>query len=134
MTEFSSASIDDDLPPGTRRVIAVDPIEGEEGMIDLTAVFRPFKPTADRLDFHTFSFRYVATATDEYLLGLNEWLPPERAVSAWQVGMLKYISAYFAHYDVQASVTVPVHEYGDFAEGPPVDRFEQDAELHIGRQ
>ena len=131
MTDSSSTHISDDIPPGTRRVLAVDPIEGENGLIDLMAVFRHFEPTANRFDIHSFSFRYTTTTAGEWLLGLNEWDPPERSVTAWQIGMLKYVSAYFAHHDVNASMSVSVPEYGDFVEGPPADSFEQDAELRI---
>lgn len=120
-----------ELSPGSRRVAAVDPIESEEGLIDLRAVYRHFRPTHDRLDLHTFSFRYTVTDTGTYLLGLDEWIPPERSVSAWQVGMLRYVDAYVAHDDMTASLSVPVPEHGDYIEDPPADSYAADAELRM---
>lgn len=105
-----------ELPPGSRRGVAVDLIKGGDGTIDLTAVYRHVRPTHDRLDCYTFSFRYTVTDTGAYLLGLDEWIPPERSVSAWQMGMLRYVEAFFAQYDLTARLSVPVHEHGEYIE------------------
>lgn len=131
MIDPSPTGTSEELLPGTRRVVAVDPIEGENGSITLTAVYRHFRPNHNRLDIHTFSFRYMVTDAGAYLLGLEEWMPPERSVSAWQMGMLRYVEAYFAQYDITASLSVPVHEHGDYIENPPVDSFAADAELRV---
>lgn len=77
MIDPPSTDAGTELPPGFRRVVAVDPIEGEAGESDLTAVYRHSRPTHDRLDVHTFSVRYTVTDTSAYLLGLDEWIPPE---------------------------------------------------------
>lgn len=132
MIDHSPTAVGAAIPPGSRRVLTVDPIEGEEGMIDLRAVYRHFQPNHDRLDIHTFSFRYTVTSASEYLLGLDEWMPPEQSVSAWQVGMLRYVEAYVAQYDMTVSLSVSVHEHGDFVEEPPADSFEADTELTVG--
>lgn len=80
MIDSSSTAVDDELPPGSRRVVAVDPIEGEDRMINLTAMYRHFRPSHEQCDLHTFRFRYTVSDTGAYLPGLAEWCPPDRTV------------------------------------------------------
>lgn len=57
MIDYGPTDVDEAISPGCRYDFVVDPIEGEDEVIALTAVYRHFLPDDDRLDVHTSRFR-----------------------------------------------------------------------------
>lgn len=107
-----------------RRVIAVEPIVGAHGNIEVVAVHRD----GEQIDRHRFKFGYHYLGDDRSLsLGLGEWIPPSETVGAGDMAILKYVVGYFDSHGIPVDVSVPLSEH-------EVDEFDADAALEISEQ
>ncbi|MFC6964527.1 hypothetical protein [Halocatena marina] len=128
MIDQSPTGAGDAISSGTHRVLAIDPIEETDGVLSLIAVYRHFAPDDHRFALYTFRFRYTTNRKGEYLLDLDEWCPPDQPVSAQHPGMLTYLDAYFASYEIHVSMAVPVFGPDDRADNAAAERFSDDSE------
>lgn len=119
-----------DVPGGElssteRRVVAVDPITGERGGVEVIALYnRPAGLDRD-IDRHRIEFTYnYMNDEQECRLGLTEWDHPLETVSAADMAVLKYVSAYFEHHGLPTTLSLPISEH-------KLTDFEADATLDI---